>query len=754
MSASFDTKAYCIQHQIPCFTFYMDASKRCDTPWKHIGPTNFKQELREYENGFAVITGFTHMVVDLDLKHAPPAEIQEALEAHCECIERTPGGYHYWFLYDDTVAGLKNKTEVFWDGVRIEGLDIRSKGGICYTAPAAYLSGGEHKQYLWWKGNLSCARAMPAAVLARLSNDAMPKNATVMPTVMPKDATNAPNEMLAILKGLSPLRADSYSQWIAVGMALKNSGYECAVWDDWSKQSTKYRSGECAKKWRGFTAQEKPVTIGTLYHWLKEDNYALFCSLQSKKRDVQVNLLAATHATVADAFYEMNPDAYMFLPEDGWFVLQPNHTWNGTGSTDILSIPDILNRIRNDSGEVLAQLIGSADRTTDEGQARHKILLHAIRQISHVAFLKGVACLLKGLYYREGVSFNETRHLFAFTNGVLDLTTTPHFFREIRPEDYITVTCGYDYKAGTAEDKAMVRGFLEKIFPVPLVLEYVLGALARTFMGANTEQWFHVFTGMGANGKSVLMELCKSVFGAYYQTFSVSYLTKEADGKDHPLPEFAAARYARMLVTSEPDERDKFQVNMIKNITGNEEVTFRGMYAKSVTKYVPQFKLWILTNDMPRLSKYDQAIERRMRCVHFPTRFVYAPRAENEALRDDSLSQKFREDEGWRHGLLGLLLDAYSAAPLRMPQEVQEFTEGYMLENNPVGAWLRQHYDITGRRDDVVQKSDLYRAFLDDTGLHKTQKAFADDMVKCNIIEKKTSASRYYIGLIRKIKEE
>jgi phage/plasmid-associated DNA primase len=62
-------------------------------------------------------------------------------------------------------------------------------------------------------------------------------------------------------------------------------------------------------------------------------------------------------------------------------------------------------------------------------------------------------------------------------------------------------------------DKEMVRAFLGKIFSVPLVLEYVLGALARTFMGANMEQWFHVFTGMGANGKSVRMELCKTVFG-------------------------------------------------------------------------------------------------------------------------------------------------------------------------------------------------------------------------------------------------
>lgn len=325
-------------------------------------------------------------------------------------------------------------------------------------------------------------------------------------------------------------------------------------------------------------------------------------------------------------------------------------------------------------------------------------------------------------------------------------------FRPIEPEDYISVTCGYDYvpRMSCEEDKVMVRGFLKKIFPVPLVLEYVLGALSRTFFGSNSEQWFHVFTGMGANGKSVLMELCKMVFGDYYQTFSVSYLTKESDGKDRPLPEFAAARYARMLVTSEPDERDKFQVNMIKNITGNEEVTFRGMYAKSVTKYVPQFKLWILTNDMPRLSKYDQAIERRMRCVHFPTRFVYAPRAENEALRDDSLSRKFREDEGWRYGLLGLLFDMYSAEPLRMPREVQEFTEGYMLENNPVGAWLRQHYEITGRRDDVVQKTEFYQTFLADTGMHKTQKAFSDDIIKCNVSEKINKGVRLYFGIVRK----
>ena len=107
--------------------------------------------------------------------------------------------------------------------------------------------------------------------------------------------------------------------------------------------------------------------------------------------------------------------------------------------------------------------------------------------------------------------------------------------------------------------------------------------------------------------------------------------------------------------------------------------------------------------------------------------------------------------KGWRFGLLGLLLDAArNTGKLVMPEEVRECTDTYMLENNPVGAWLRQHYDMTGRRDDTVQKTELYRAFLEDTGIHKTQKAFSDDMVKCNVQTRKSDGIWYYYGIIRK----
>lgn len=85
-----------------------------------------------------------------------------------------------------------------------------------------------------------------------------------------------------------------------------------------------------------------------------------------------------------------------------------------------------------------------------------------------------------------------------------------------------------------------------------------------------------------------------------------------------------------------------------------------------------------------------------------------------------------------------------------MPAEVRLCTDTYMLENNPVGAWLRERYEITGCREDIVQKTELYKAFLEDTQGHKTQKAFSEDMVKCGVSERKTGGVCYYYGLVRK----
>lgn len=49
-----------------------------------------------------------------------------------------------------------------------------------------------------------------------------------------------------------PVASLTYTEWAQVGMALKTEGYPCSVWDQWSRNDSRYKSGECEKKWESF----------------------------------------------------------------------------------------------------------------------------------------------------------------------------------------------------------------------------------------------------------------------------------------------------------------------------------------------------------------------------------------------------------------------------------------------------------------------------------------------------------------------
>ena len=55
------------------------------------------------------------------------------------------------------------------------------------------------------------------------------------------------NNILSALKAIDVSKV-TRAEWIAVGMALKEEGYTCSVWDDWSKNDTRYKPGECERK--------------------------------------------------------------------------------------------------------------------------------------------------------------------------------------------------------------------------------------------------------------------------------------------------------------------------------------------------------------------------------------------------------------------------------------------------------------------------------------------------------------------------
>lgn len=83
------------------------------------------------------------------------------------------------------------------------------------------------------------------------------------------------NNVLSALKAIDVSKV-TRAEWIAVGMALKEEGFPCSVWDEWSKNDTRYKPGECERKWTGFNGSGTPVKGGTIVQMAKDRGWTPF----------------------------------------------------------------------------------------------------------------------------------------------------------------------------------------------------------------------------------------------------------------------------------------------------------------------------------------------------------------------------------------------------------------------------------------------------------------------------------------------
>ena len=79
-------------------------------------------------------------------------------------------------------------------------------------------------------------------------------------------------DIIKLLDHIDPARLD-YSEWVSVGMALKDSGHTAADWEHWSASDPRYKNGECYQKWESFRGSTNPVTAGTIVQLAKEQGW-------------------------------------------------------------------------------------------------------------------------------------------------------------------------------------------------------------------------------------------------------------------------------------------------------------------------------------------------------------------------------------------------------------------------------------------------------------------------------------------------
>jgi P4 family phage/plasmid primase-like protien len=561
------------------------------------------------------------------------------------------------------------------------------------------------------------------------------RKASPTPTADPSEADSEERDdsddkaIRECLMNVKVARADNYETWRNAGLALYHDRFPIDLWIEFSKRSPRYAKtaeAECRKMWSMFkdfvpAPDKKALSQGTLWYWLRQDNPIKYGELLGSRNDFWKMLKAgAAHADVAQYFYQLKPDGYKYHEEFGWYQLMPNNTWKHYDGSPSGLLSDIWATLKKEANAYNATI--DITKNDDETRERQSLVKRFATMIGNAGFCKGVIEFLPGNYNEPelGKKMDESRHLFAFDDKVIDLDKQE--VRDIQPNDYICRSSGYKMPKSDPTTRAEIKKFLFSMWENQNMVDFVMKTIAQHLHGHKKQHKFYVWTGRGGNGKSLFTKLIMEAFGGYYHHFPNEVLTKKSDKKDAPNPSVARAKGARLIIPAEPEASDRLQVGCIKEYTGGDVITARVLFGKYSVVYTPQFGLFLMCNTIPKLSAIDGGIKRRMEIVPFP--FVFKDAHEmtepHHRLKDSSLESKVKS-EAWRNEFATMLMEYYFQIgdAIVQPEEVAGQTSEYMIGNNPVFSWFNEKY----RRDaaaDVKESSvsceELRRQFMTDTG--------------------------------------
>jgi len=537
------------------------------------------------------------------------------------------------------------------------------------------------------------------------------------------DVLNESEKVKILLNMLSIERCSEEPLWIRVGMCLRNiNPFYLNLWIDWSKQSKKFKDGECEKHWNRFKKNDECLKINSLSYWAKEDDPEAYTEYIQKSSNVylEYSINCGAHYDIASILYCKYSDIYRCVnPKKSteWYYFN-NHRWKEMPGGYIL-----MNAMSIDLSNDFTQLANTYKKLmldpdpiiVKENKKKYDKCRSLSYQVKDNGFKTGVLKECARMFYDIDFERNldDNVNLIGFENGVYDIASLS--FRNGVPSDYVSKSTGIDYIEFSENDPIVqeIYHFFSKVHPNDSMREYVLRIFA-TFLGGSTDdQTFQIWTGGGSNGKSTCVELFERSFGPEYTgKFPVTLLTRDRSNSNACTPELQDVMRKRFASMQEPNDTDSIFTGAMKEYTGGDKIYSRGLYSKP-TPFKPQFKLVMLCNKMPNIKGYDFGTWRRIRVVRHMSSFVDKPNPanEHEYAKDKKLCHKFDE---WKEAFMWMLIERlkmYVKHGIQEPIEVLNASIEYKKKSDGYLSFMDDNFENTGKDADKVPIQHMYEIF-------------------------------------------
>jgi phage/plasmid-associated DNA primase len=465
------------------------------------------------------------------------------------------------------------------------------------------------------------------------------------------------------------------------------------------------------------------ISVSTVFYIFQEYDAALYTKLMANFRKLklktdtacindylEITIYSQTEFDFAKVLYEMYKDTYKCVDKEKkrWYYFNGVVWIEDKGITIRTKISvEMFTKYEFIQSNIMDQMNG-LDQTGDIYESlkkKSKLISEIQKKIKGTTVKNNIIKEAMDLFYDAKFydKLDNKPYLFAFNNCVFDLKTG----LKINPnkDDYLSITCGYDYNDNY--DPNLIVELNKIIYTILFdkeLKDYYMSVLATGLCGV-TLQKFHIATGTGGNGKSILNSLALDCVGKYGYKLKPAIL--QEDIKTGANPEVANLHKKRLVISQEPDKNKKLKSSTIKEITGDKDLNARGLYSgDTVTKL--SITLIMECNEMPIIDETGGGIGRRLNTIPFELKALEAKDYDNLTETDKNsgkyalqnteyITDEFRTK--YKQALFMILLGSFKKFVednyniLSAPKICLTKTKDYMATSDDIFCWFESYYE-------------------------------------------------------------
>lgn len=653
-------------------------------------------------------------LADLDFAAALPPTLticsgKEGRERRLYKVARENQKHFVRNKYNWLASGNKEKLEILWSkhqGV-LMGLHPETDG--YFTAPDMGFEWVDNLPEIpAWLLNIiidkNVKQGIPAKETTRTVGNGFVVNTEIG---LEREIQNAVEAMW----GMPPEAADDYDIWIIVGQTLHSVDDSLLdAWDEWSKQSDKYREGECHKRWQSFS-KGGGRGLGSLIYLAQENGWKPSQDYKVMSTDDQTLELAAEIAQrLENDMYEMSAESKA-LVYDAVDAL----TNQATQPTNKNTRKKKENKPRNPSSDEITNIMLQMYKDNLHYSLSHGAFLlyehkspglwSVLTDQEMKATLKDNLEKIKEKTLPNGYSMNlindvteqlristifddwyEGSNHLLFTNGVLEVGS-----KELQPfqkDLYMVQQLPYEYnKYATCEP---IIKWLKETQDNNWERTLVLRAWLRAVLMGNADiQKFVEIVGPGKSGKSTYANLAHALVGDENAMISsLEHLEKNR---------FETANlYKKKLLLFNDVERYGGSVSVLKAITGRDLIrNERKFQAGSQKPFKFNGLVMITANEPIQTTDPTSGLARRRLTIPFDKPFTGSSAEQKTLIDMDDKGRPFGEFASMLPGLVNWVLDMSEAEMREYLMETSEKVDFFakhhkeqILKSNQIMDWM------------------------------------------------------------------